>query len=130
MSVDIFGPGPRTVTVTKTAGANLSGHRVVRPQADGTVVYADPSDAAAWGAGPWWLTQRAVMAGASDDLLAVGEITEPSWAWVPGTRLFLGTLGALSTVPPPDPTRMVQVAVAQAGTTIFFDPQMPIETTA
>jgi hypothetical protein len=129
MTVDIYGPGPRTVTVTKTAGANLSGHRVVRPQADGTVVYADPADAPAWGAGPWWLTQGAIMLGASADLLAIGEITEPSWAWTPGARLFLGSAGVLSAIPPPDPTRMVQVAVAQGSTTIWFDPQMPIETT-
>jgi hypothetical protein len=129
MTVVITGPGPRTVVVQGTAGANLSGHRVVRPDGAGAVVYADPTDSATWKAGPWWLTQRAIALGASDDLLAVGELTEPSWAWTPGARLFLSTAGLLSTVPPPDPTRMVQVAVARSSDTIWFDPQMPIETT-
>lgn len=128
MSIDLFGPGPRIVTVTKTAGMNLSGHRVVRPQADGTIVYADPSDSATWRSGPWWLTQGAMSSGASAELLAEGEITEASWTWTPGARLFLGASGLLSTVPPAAPARMVQVAVAGSGTTIWFAPQLPIET--
>lgn len=130
MAIDIYGPGPRTVNVSVPAGMTLSGHRVVRPNEDGEVVYADPSDPPEWGAGPWWLTTAAVAEGAVADLLAVGELVEPSWSWVPGTRLFLGTLGVLSSVPPPDPTRMVQVAVARAGDTIYFDPQLPFETVA
>jgi hypothetical protein len=128
MTITIHGPGPRIITVSKVAGTNLSGQRVVRPQADGTVVYADPGDPVGFGAGPWWLTTGAVSSGATADLLAEGETTEPSWSWTPGARLFLGTNGALSTTPPAVPARMLQVAVAVAGTTIYFDPQVPIET--
>jgi hypothetical protein len=129
MSLTIYGPGPRIVTVTKTAGTALSGQRVVRPRADGAVIYADPSDAVGFGAGPWWLTQGAVLSGAATELLAEGEITEPSWSWTPGARLFLGAAGTLSTTPPVVPARMIQVAVAVAGTIIYFDPQVPIVTT-
>lgn len=129
MTVDIFGPGPRTVTATKTAGMNLSGHRVVRPGPAGTLVYADPLDTATYANGPWYLTQGAIAVGAEAAVLGEGEITEPSWTWSPGQRLFLGTNGTLSTTPPLAPARMVIVAVASKVDTIYFDPGSPIETT-
>jgi hypothetical protein len=126
--VDIYAPSRAILVIEGTAGETLSGHRVVRPRADGMIVYADPADPIEWRAGPWWLTQGAVMEGAEAQVLVVGEILEPSWSWTPGARIFLGAVGVLTTTPPAAPSRIVQVGTATGADTMFFYPRAPIET--
>lgn len=116
-------PGPGGV-VQGTAGMDLSGQMVVTTDTDGLIVYAS-SDELADRVGPFWLTMTAALNGQPVQCLTLGEFTEPSWAWTPPAALFLGVDGVLS-LTPPDGGFSVQVAVAIAPTTVFFDPLTPI----
>lgn len=119
-------PGPATGgIITRVAGTNLSGHRLVVPAADATVGYADNTNPAHLRL-PVWLTTSAVVAGAPVDLLAEGEMTEPSWSWAPNSPLYLGIGGLMTQTVPVAPAFLLEVAVALSATTIHFDPQTPI----
>lgn len=128
-------PGPRgpsglsgsetaSVRLQRIAGSILSGHRIVRPDTDGSVVYASSDEMLS---GPWWMTLGAVVQGDSVSVIAFGEVEEPSWSWIPGSQIFLGNNGFLTSIVSTDPgTQIVQVAVAVSSTKLFFDPQVPI----
>lgn len=83
---------------TGTAAVNLSGHKAVTTQADGTLIYADNTNLAHRGR-PLWVTTGAILASASGQAISHGSITEPTWSWVPGT-VYLGAAGALTQTPP------------------------------
>lgn len=121
------GPAGVGTTLNVIAGANLSGHRAVRSQGDGTVVYADSSSSAD-AASDLYLTTGAIMTGASDDVVALGVVNEPSWTWVPGP-VYLSTNGTLTQTPPSlanGDMFIRQVGSALSPTSLFFNPGAPI----
>lgn len=120
------GPGG-FVLLQREAATVLSGHRLVVPGDDGRVGYADNDDPDHLNR-PVWLTRGAALAGAQVDLLALGELTEPSWAWIPGSAIYLGTAGGVTQTPPSSPsaTFLLQVAMPTTPTTVFYNPKVPI----
>ncbi len=114
------GGSPGQVRATFTAAAALSGQRVVTRLADGTVGYASNLTAAHLHA-PLWLTLGAAAAGAQVDVLIVGVVTEPSWAWTAGP-LYLGVDGLLMQPPPSAPALfLAQVGVATGPTAALIE---------
>lgn len=115
------------VQLTAIAAVALSGHRAVTPRPDGTLEYASNAVAAHLHA-PLWITQGAVTAGQPATVLAYGALTESSWAWTPGTPLFLGADGLLTQTPPVAPGALfsAQVGTATGATSAFFDRQLSI----
>jgi hypothetical protein len=96
-------PGPQgpsgVVQITRTAGVALSGHRIVRLNADGEAIYADCetlSDASV----VLGMTVGAAEQGASATIQTEGELVEPSWTWNPDLPIFLSTAGQLTQTPP------------------------------
>lgn len=128
--VEVGPPGPsggHTIAFTRVAAADVSGHRVVTPLADGTVAYADSSSPASLNR-PMWVTAGAAASGTEVPVVAFGEMTEPSWSWTPGP-VWLGADGALTQDPPTPPMFLQQIGVADTPTSLFVDPQMPISIT-
>jgi hypothetical protein len=122
------GPGPagpagdiNAVVFTRHTAQTLSGHRVVHLDFDGTLAYAS-SDGIAQG--PFMLTTGAADADTEVSVLAIGEITEPSWAFEPGP-VFLGLNGLLTQIAPTQ-GYVIRVGYATSPTSMFFDPQLPI----
>jgi hypothetical protein len=124
MVVPIAGPtGPQgpagDATVTMTAGATLSGHRLVTKQADGTAIYADATNPAHVSV-PLWLTLGAAAMGDQVTAQASGIVTEPSWSWTPGP-LYLDVTGLLTQTVPVSSSFLVQVGYATSATSIVLD---------
>jgi len=115
------------VRVTGIAGTALSGQRAVTKLANATIGYANnnvPSQSHA----PLWVTLGAAAAGDTVEVLAYGALEEPSWNWVPGEPLFLGSGGVLVQTPPTAPGALflAQIGVATTITTIFINRQPSI----
>lgn len=85
-------------TQTAIAAVNLSGHRCVTTQSDGTLIYADNTILGHRGR-PLWITTGAILTGASGTVVSHGRIVEPTWAWSPGT-VYLDANGFLTQTPP------------------------------
>lgn len=119
-------PGPigetaGQVRLTKTAGRNLGGHRVVTTDATGALTYASNLTPEHINA-PMWLTTGATSLGDDTDVMIYGYIEEPSWSWVPGP-LYLGTNGQMTQEPPEAPFALflMQVGYATSPTSAFFE---------
>lgn len=112
------GPAGGT-SIQLTAGAVLSGHRLVTRQADGTAVYADNTTVADISA-PLWLTLGSALSGAQVDCQALGVVDEPSWSWTPGP-LYLGANGVLVQSVPAAPAFLCQVGYATSPTSIVLN---------
>lgn len=113
------GPAGSGTTISKTAGVALGGHRAVVLDATEHAIYADSSD----------LTHRdkvlgittgAVVLGDIVTIQTYGEITEPSWAWIPDTPVFLGLTGLL-TQTPPSVGFSQRIGFPTAATKLFVD---------
>ena len=115
-----------SLTVTFTAGAALSGHRMVTRSSDDSVVYADNSDPNHLAA-PLWMTLGAASDGAAIECLAGGVVDEPSWSWTPGP-LYLGATGHLTQTPPTasGAVFLTQIGYATSATSIVLDRQPSI----
>jgi hypothetical protein len=102
----------------------VSGHRVVRPNPDGSISYASNDDPADLGA-PLWLT---LQAGTEVSVCALGAVDEPSWSWTVGP-LYLGVNGVLTQTPPTaagGALFLVVVGYATGPNSAFIDPGPPI----
>lgn len=92
-------PGPSgAATLACTAGANLSGDRIVTYDSSGKVVYASCDAVSA-------LTVLGITlaAAAADDSVSVqsyGQISEPSWSWIPLEPVYLSTNGTITQTAP------------------------------
>lgn len=116
-----------TVFFDVIAGMTLSGHRIVVPQPDLTVVYAD-NDNMSHIRLPMWLTLGAATAGQPVTVHALGTVVEPGWSWTPGEPIYLGDDG-IPTQTTPDistATFLIEVALAESDTVIFYNPKIPI----
>lgn len=101
-------------------GDPVSGHRVVRPNPDGSIAYAGNDEPGDLGA-PLWLT---LQAGSEVSVCAFGTVDEPSWDWDVGP-LYLGTVGVLTQTPPSaggGALFLVVVGYATGPNTVFIDP--------
>jgi hypothetical protein len=71
----------------------------------------------------------AALAGQLVQVLACGEIVEPSWAWLIGQPVFLSVNGGLTQTPPVAPAAAFIVQLAgpsQTPTAMFYSPRSPI----
>jgi hypothetical protein len=117
-------PGPQgppggggAESITGTAGAILSGHRLVALALDGRFTYATGPDAVG-------LTLGAALAGESISIQASGMVEESSWNWTPSAPIYQTGAGQLTqTLPTTGLLR--QVAVAMTATQIILDLQPP-----
>lgn len=123
-------PGPSGAsTTTLTAGAALSGHRIVVSSslASGEVLYGS-NDSAADARLVLGMTTGAASSGSSIDVVHFGEITEPSWSWTLGMPIYLGTNGYMTQTAPTSPTALFSMVVAFpiSPTSIFVSIREPI----
>lgn len=113
----VGGDADRILT-TAVAGETLSGHRLVNPRPNGSIMYANPASLTYLHA-PIWMTLGAIMLGEEADVLAYGPAEEDSWAWTPGP-LFLGASGTIVSTPPAG-AYMVQVGYATTAQSLVLD---------
>lgn len=118
------GPAPiANEQVTLTAGADLSGHKVVRATGTDHVDYASSDDPAHIGSAIG-VTYGAAAAGTPIAVVTSGPIVEPTWSWTPGP-VFLGINGALTQTAPT--SGFVQtVGVATSPTRLIVEIGMAI----
>lgn len=126
---EIFGPVierlSEPLAIALVASGDLSGHRVVTTRDDGTIEYAD--NATTGRERPLFLTMRAIESGMADAVLIAGEMAEPSWSWIPGEALYLGSNGAMTQIPPSSAgLTLVELGRVVTPTRIVFDPRVLI----
>lgn len=116
-----------SIILTFAAAVPLSARRVVTPQANGTLVYADNSNPDHIDQ-PLYLTVGAIAVGDTGEVIAFGKVTELTWNWTPSLLVFLGTSGQLTQTPPtsPDAAFLIEVARVQTPTTLLYDAKLPI----
>lgn len=98
---------PTSITATEaqalcrsyTAGATLSGHRIVRANASGEVVYADNATLTDAGKA-LGITREAASSDSAVSVLHAGVIDESSWSWDTSLPVYLGTSGQLTQTAP------------------------------
>lgn len=118
-------PGPSgTGSVVYDAGIPLSGHRVVFIDTDGLAYYAD-HDRLQDSQRVLGITIGAVTQHAPAVIMLFGEMTEPTWSWIEGFYIFLGSNGVLTQTPPVTGFQM-EVAFAITSTKIMINPKPPI----
>jgi hypothetical protein len=120
------GSGGDSSVLTVIAGQDLSGERVVRPQLDGTVIYATNADLEE-ATVPLWITLQAALMGDILTVQAVGPVTFSGWTWVDGP-IFLDVNGSMTQIAPTalgGAAFIRQVASPQTATTLYWDPQRP-----
>jgi hypothetical protein len=68
------------------------------------------------------------MADADAEVIVYGALAEPSWSWIPGGSLYLGTGGVITQSPPVSPAALfsARIGVATGTTEAFFDRQPSI----
>ena len=117
---------PGSAVFTKTAGQTVSGHRVIKLDAAGKVVYASnttASDAFA----VFGITTQAASLDTEVAIASTGDITELSWSWTPGLPVFLGVDGILTQVPPESPAVFqLVIALAVDSNTLVLTKQPPL----
>lgn len=132
--VEISAPGPQGpsgppgaagttdhLSASFTAGEDLSGHRLVKRQPDGTLIYAS-NDTITDINGPIWMTTASALAGEDTVILLVGGFVEPSWDWTSGAPIYLGSGGLMTQAVPAFPSAFsVQVGYAISATEIYLD---------
>lgn len=103
--------------VSKTAGAAISGHRAVRHNSSGLMVYASADQPEARSV--YGISLGAASSGQSMQVQTLGDLEEPSWTWTPGLPIYLGLNGALTqTVPVAN--QQIQIGVAITATKAFI----------
>jgi len=136
--VDVAAPGPKgdrgpqgvpgppgSDVVAGTAAEALGGHRMVRGARD-ALTYATNTDAN-HADDIQGLTLGAAAAGAGVLLQRAGDVTEPSWSWIPETPVFLGPNGQLTQTPPDDSAAFTLcVGFASTPTTLVLRFEAPI----
>ena len=122
-------PGDGT-TFRYPAGSNIGGHRAVIVGVNGSVEYADANT----------LSHAYAVLGVTIDasdganvtVQRIGEISEPSWNWIPRQPVFLGLNGELTQVPPSPQNAVFSLVLgfASTETKLTVDVSFPIMLTA
>jgi hypothetical protein len=117
-----------TLTMTGTAAVALSGHRAVYRRPDGLIDYASANNLGCLHEAIWVTTGAATMGG-DVSMVMFGEMSEPSWTWVPGVPIFLGINGVLTQTAPLAPAAdfLVVLGYVPITTKMFVDRQPSID---
>ncbi|MGL5074346.1 MAG: hypothetical protein ACRDBG_00700 [Waterburya sp.] len=107
-------------SVEHIAAIALSGNRAVYVESDG-LRYAD-SSLPLTAVNCIGLTKNATSAGSLSIVQIQDLITEPSWNWIPGKKVYLSTLGNLTQVPPLTGVQ-VQIGIAKSPTSLIVEIQ-------
>lgn len=112
-----------STALTMTAGAALSGRRMVVTNSSGHAIYADQTmiDHAHRVLG---ITTGAAALGAAVIVQTSGEFTESTWNWNIDHPIFLGINGQLTQTVPATGV-LLQVAAPMSTTTILIGTKMP-----
>jgi len=112
-----------TILVTKIAGESIGGGRVAIVQND-LVYYADSTNMLhrhiVIG-----ITKHASTAGSNITIQTFGIMSEPTWNWIVGEPIFVGTNGLLTQTPPSAGFSLI-IAKAITPTDIFISIEQPI----
>ena len=93
---------------------------------DGEAIYADNTNPDHANSATK-ITLGAAIAGGDLEVQLTGRITEPSWNWTPGARIYVGTLGQLVTTAPTSPATFSKViAIAETATRILIVQEPPL----
>ena len=125
-------PGPQGIpgpdggqALQRIAAEQLSALRAVHERPDGRVAASSASDdshvTALLG-----VSLTAAEAGAAVNVQRSGVIDDSGWSWVPGARVYLGQLGAI-TQAPANSGFDVLIGVALSATRLLLNLQDPIE---
>ena len=106
------------------AAVALSGHRAVRGSVE-ALTYAS-ADVEAHGDDVMGITLSAASSGGTVSVQSVGEITEPSWTWVPFEPIFLGFDGLLTQTPPAFGAFSLSLGFATSTTSMMIRIDSPI----
>jgi len=120
------GGGSSAQTITKLAGANLSGHRIVQSTSNTEVGYASASDLTSMHR-ILGMTTGAALLGDTVTVALSGNIIEPSWSWDMSKPVYLGENGLL-TQDAPTSGYILQVGRPSAPTALLLEIQLPIST--
>ena len=110
--------------VTYPAGVPLSGHKVVRSDSSGGVIYAS-SDLLQDANAVLGLSLNAALLGAPVNVQVAGEAVDSIWSFTPGLPVFLGVAGSLTQVPPAAGFQLI-VGVAAASDRLVIQIKQPI----
>jgi hypothetical protein len=121
--VDSGGVG--AITFSVVANSTVLAYSVVVPLSNARVQYDDNMTLTDFYK-PAWLTLQSISTSTSGVVCVLGQITNLSWNWTTGEPIYLGTNGTMTQTVPLYPAFSLQVAVAITSTTIFFDPQAPV----
>jgi hypothetical protein len=123
----IQGPAGSNVVLSYPCQTAVSGHRMVRLNAQAQVLYAS-AEVAGDANLLLGMTTHAAVEGASVSVQRFGEFTEPSWSWTPNAPIYLAADGHLTQTPPEAPTFKFSLVVgfAIAPTKAFIDIREPI----
>ena len=118
-------PGPVGGIVSEyVASIAIGGHRAVVLNASQQAIYADRS-ILTHANKVLGITSGAVAAGANVAVQRNGEMTEPSWAWVLDTPIWLSTDGLLTQTPPSVGFSLI-VAFPISATKILIEIREPL----
>lgn len=81
------------------AAATVGGHRAVRTQSDGRVLYANQTDTSK-GFSVLGITLNSAIENGAVQVQRDGPITFSGWSWAPDLPVFLGLNGELTQTPP------------------------------
>jgi hypothetical protein len=119
-------PGPTGSGVySRIAAQAVGGHRVVRSVSATQVDYADVL-AAEHADDVLGLALNAAAIGDAVNVVRMGDVTEPSWAWLQGQSVLLGTNGQLTQSPVAGAAFFQIIGHATSPTSIFVDIQTAI----
>lgn len=117
--------GEGSIHVSYEAGDAVSGHKIVRSQADGTVIHADHDDINLANDHLLGVSSNAAAAGDPVAVVTYGPLEELSWTWDTTKLLFLGSNGAIVQVQPVTGFS-AQIGFPLTTTKIFVSLQRPI----
>lgn len=121
--VDAGGVG--AITLSVVANSTVGAYAVVAPLSNACVQYDDNLTLNDFYK-PAWMTLQSIPISTAGLVCVLGQVTNLSWDWITGEPIYLGTNGTMTQVAPLAPAFLLQVAVAITSTTIFFDPQAPV----
>lgn len=122
-------PGPSgsggTLVLQKVAVGIVSGHLAVKSAGAMGVV---PCSAIVTTDAPCFLgvTRGAALSGGAVEVIAEGELTEPTWSWTPNRPVFLGANGVLTQAYDPSWAFSLAIGLATSPTSLYVRPLAPI----
>lgn len=111
-------------TLQVTAFDSISSLRAVYIRSSGTCSHA--SSNSLQGSNVLGISTTSASAGLLFTVQPSGELTDPSWTWIPGLPIYLSTLGNLTQSVPTQGSYQAEVALAKTATSIIVRIYPPI----